>query len=251
MIFFVIALLATTIGGIAGMGGGVIIKPALDFLGGDIETIAVLSSVTVLSMTIVSVIKQARMKFKFDRQLVFLAVSALVGGIAGNQLFLFATDGWSDKTVNLVQIILSVILLVFSLLKDILGKGRFNKAAAFIIAGFTLGAVSTFVGIGGGPINVAVLIVFFGFDVKKAAIGSIFMIMFAQAMNVITMLATGEMFVHDLTALWYMVPAAIIGGFAGSVLSKRLHLKHVNIVFNVSVGCVIALNVYNLIRLFV
>ena len=192
-------------------------------------------------MTVVSIIKQARMKFKFDRQLLFLALSALVGGAAGNQLFVFAVGGWSDVTVNMVQIIISVVLLVFALLKDILGKKRFSSPFVFILAGFLLGAVSTFVGIGGGPINVAVLVVFFSFDIKKAAIGSIFMIMFAQAVNVITMMATGEMFTHDLTALWYMVPAAVIGGFLGAVLCRRLHLKHVNFIFNIAVIFVIAL----------
>ena len=53
MIYFIIVLLATTIGGIAGMGGGVIIKPALDFMGVDIAVAAVLAAVTVLAMTVV------------------------------------------------------------------------------------------------------------------------------------------------------------------------------------------------------
>ncbi len=253
MIFFIITFIATTIGGIAGMGGGVIIKPALDFLGVDLETAAVLCAVTVLTMTIVSVIKQARMKFKFDKQLLMLALSALVGGAAGNQLFIFSISGWSDRTVNMIQIIISVVLLLFALLKDVLGKSKFKSPAAYILAGFLLGAVSTFVGIGGGPINVAVLVVFFGFDVKKAAIGSIFMIMFAQAVNVVTMMITGDMFEQGigLNALWYMVPAAVIGGFLGSVLNRKLHLKHVNIIFSVAVILVIALNIYNFINLFV
>ncbi len=253
MIFFIIAFIATVVGGIAGMGGGVIIKPALDFLSVDLETVAVLSAVTVLAMTIVSVIKQARMKFKFDKQLLMLAFSALAGGAVGNQLFIVAVNGWSDKTVNVVQIIISVVLLLFALLKDVFSKSSFKSPAAFISAGLLLGAVSTFVGIGGGPINVAVLVVFFSFDVKKAAIGSIFMIMFAQAVNVITMMITGDMFAQGdgLNALWYMVPAAVIGGFLGAVLNKKLHLKHVNIIFSAAVIFVIALNIYNFINLFV
>lgn len=251
MIFFFIVLIATTVGGIAGMGGGVIIKPALDSLGGDLAAIAVLSSVTVLTMCVVSILKQARMKFKIDRQLVVLACSALLGGAVGNQFFYAAMENWSDSIVNTAQIIISIILLLFALLKDFFGKTRFKNTAAFIAAGFLLGAVSTFVGIGGGPINVAVLVVFFGFDVKRAAVNSIFMIMFAQVINVTSMLISGEMLVVDLTPLWYMVPAAIVGGFLGALLNKNLHLKHINVIFSIAVSGVIALNVYNLAKLFV
>ncbi len=54
-LYFLVAILATTIGSLAGIGGGVIIKPAMDFLGHyDLPTISVISSITVLSMAIVS-----------------------------------------------------------------------------------------------------------------------------------------------------------------------------------------------------
>jgi len=231
------------------MGGGVLIKPVLDLMGGDIAVIAVLSAVTVLTMALVSIVRQSRIGFKIDKSLIFLAVSALVGGVAGNLLFSFANSAMSDESLNMAQIIISIVLLVFALLKDVVGKTKFTKPIAFIITGFLLGAVSTFVGIGGGPINVAILVVFFGFGVKKAAVASIFMIMFAQFVNVVTMMIQGDMFRFDLSALWYMVPAAIIGGFVGAWFSKKLHSKHVNVIFVVAVCCIIALNVYNLVNL--
>lgn len=48
-----------------GMGGGVIIKPAMDFIGTyNAQTIGVISSITVFSMSIVSIIKQIQLKLK-------------------------------------------------------------------------------------------------------------------------------------------------------------------------------------------
>lgn len=249
MIYFLIALLATTIGGVAGMGGGLIIKPMLDLLGDDISIVAVLSSVTVLSMCVVSVIKRTRVGFKIDKQMIFLTGGALVGGVLGNLLFNFALTRVSDETVNILQIVIVLVLMIFALFKDFFGKANFKHPAAFIIAGLLLGAVSTFVGIGGGPKNVAVLVVFFGFDIKRAAITSLFIIMFAQLVNVITMMAKGDVFQYDLSALWFMVPAAIIGGLIGAFISKKLKAKHVNFVFVVVVCGIIALNVYNLVTL--
>ncbi|MBT3318983.1 MAG: sulfite exporter TauE/SafE family protein [Clostridia bacterium] len=247
MIYFIIVLLATTIGGIAGMGGGVIIKPALDFMGVDIAVAAVLAAVTVLAMTVVSIVMHSRSKFRIDRDMVLLAAAALVGGVAGNQLFSWAISAWSDAGVNMVQIIVSIVLLVFALLKDVVKKTKFTKPTAFIVAGLLLGAVSTFVGIGGGPINVAVLVVFFGFAVKRAVVASIFIIMAAQFVNVVTMMIQGDMFGYDLTPLWFMVPAAIIGGLVGALLSKKMKDEYVNVIFFTAVSLIILLNVHNLV----
>ena len=47
IIYFLVGIIATTIGAISGIGGGVIIKPVLDTLGNyDISTISILSSFT-------------------------------------------------------------------------------------------------------------------------------------------------------------------------------------------------------------
>ncbi|MBQ2105458.1 MAG: sulfite exporter TauE/SafE family protein, partial [Lachnospiraceae bacterium] len=57
VLVFAICFLASVIGAICGIGGGVIIKPALDAFGiMDVSTISFLSGCTVLSMTTYSVI---------------------------------------------------------------------------------------------------------------------------------------------------------------------------------------------------
>lgn len=55
LIYFIIGLIATLIGSLAGLGGGIIIKPMLDLLGHfDVATITILSAATVFAMSIVS-----------------------------------------------------------------------------------------------------------------------------------------------------------------------------------------------------
>ena len=54
MIFicFLISFIASTVGAICGVGGGVIIKPVLDLFGvASVSTVSFLSGCTVLSMT--------------------------------------------------------------------------------------------------------------------------------------------------------------------------------------------------------
>ena len=52
VIYFLLALFATTVGSLTGMGGGVIIKPLMDVLGDyDVQTIGITSSITVFSVS--------------------------------------------------------------------------------------------------------------------------------------------------------------------------------------------------------
>ena len=84
-VYFLIALFATTAGAMTGMGGGVIIKPLLDLLGGyDTATIGVLSSLTVLIMSLVSVAKQMLKKTEIVPGIaVPLALGSVAGGKSG------------------------------------------------------------------------------------------------------------------------------------------------------------------------
>src|SRR5690625_6928452 len=66
-IYFVIGLFASAFGALAGLGGGVIIKPVLDLLGYyDVGTIGVLSAATVLSMTCVSLLSSIKTDIKIN-----------------------------------------------------------------------------------------------------------------------------------------------------------------------------------------
>ena len=89
-ICFLVAFGACIIGKICGMGGGVIIKPALDALGiMQVTEINFLSGCTVLGMTCWSVGKSmVRHESQIDLSISTpLAIGAAVGGMAGKQLF--------------------------------------------------------------------------------------------------------------------------------------------------------------------
>ena len=76
MLHIVVAFLASVIGAICGIGGGVIIKPVLDMLSNDgASTINFMSGCTVLAMSLYSVGKElVSKKSTFDYQLVLQLV---------------------------------------------------------------------------------------------------------------------------------------------------------------------------------
>lgn len=85
VIYFLIAITATTVGSLTGMGGGVIIKPLMDIMRDfSVETIGVLSSVTVFCMSLVSIGKQMAVKTPIPfRIAVPLATGPVSGGYLG------------------------------------------------------------------------------------------------------------------------------------------------------------------------
>ncbi|WP_062532042.1 hypothetical protein [Jeotgalibaca dankookensis] len=65
VLYFVVVLLSNTIGALSGIGGGVIIKPALDAVGAhDLTNISFFSGVAVFVMAVVSLFDQFKSGFK-------------------------------------------------------------------------------------------------------------------------------------------------------------------------------------------
>ena len=87
---FAVCLCASTIGGICGIGGGVVIKPLLDATGiMSVSTVSFLSGLTVLAMAMISVYKNRKTNELDTRRSIPLGIGAAVGGLAGKQIFDF------------------------------------------------------------------------------------------------------------------------------------------------------------------
>ena len=164
MLYLFIALIASIIGALSGLGGGVIIKPILDAIGHyDITTINLLSSFTVLSMAIASTMRHYQAKTIFDQSMTpLLVIGSIIGAMLGDSLFTKAIEyANSPHQVKQLQNILLLALLVIVLLYI----NYFNKKYQFhiknrafmLLIGLSLGFISTLLGIGGGPINIRAL----------------------------------------------------------------------------------------------
>lgn len=254
IVYFLTAFLATVIGSMVGLGGGVIIKPVLDSLGHfDVSTIGVLSSFTVFAMAIVSVAKQTRNKISMDlKQTGVLATGAVVGGIVGqNILGIIIQSVSSSGTVKIAQnailAILSLFVIYYMSNKDKFKQYQIHNVVGVASVGVVLGALASFLGIGGGPINIALLTIFFSMEAKQATLNSIFIILFSQASTLVTIGLDPGFGVYDLSMLWVMIPGGIIGGFMGSHFNKKFSNEKIVKVFNLVVILVILLNIWNII----
>ena len=168
LVFLIVCFGASIVGAICGIGGGVIIKPVLDSFGVlDVTAISFLSGCTVLSMTTYSVLKNkisgeshVTMKTGFP-----LAIGAAVGGLIGKWLFSYVKSLSSDPNkVGAVQALCLLIVtlgtLIYTIYKAKIKTYEVDSAIVCVLIGIFLGIMSSFLGIGGGPINLVVLFFF-------------------------------------------------------------------------------------------
>lgn len=243
-----VVLISTILGSLAGLGGGVIIKPFLDVLGfHDILTISFYSSCAVFTMALFSTLKNNKSK-SVDKYFTYcMCCGSVAGGYFGNQLFNLYNSVFIN--VKVIQSIISIMLLISILILtyiNIYFNMKINKLSGFV-CGMILGTLSSFLGVGGGPYNVALLINFFGFDIKKAAQYSIVIILFTQVSNLFTTLYNYKINIFDLSFLWVIIPSAIVGGKIGLKIREVIKERYVKIIYIITVLFVIALNIINLI----
>ena len=255
IIYFAAALLATALGGMTGMGGGVIIKPVLDMLGHfDVASISLLSSATVFVMSAVSLLKQQKSPDKPSVSMVVpLAAGAAAGGILGNMLLntLISSNADTSRITvrqNITLAALVLAILVYMQLKHKLPSPGLSGIAPSALTGLFLGAVSSFLGIGGGPINVSAIIYIFGLTTKSAAICSLLIILFSQSARLLTTALGGGFGSYDLSMLPVMLAGAVIGGYIGGVILGRVSAKTADTLFNSAQAVVLCMCAVNIVR---
>lgn len=252
--YTLIVFVATTLGASAGIGGGIIIKPAFDLLNQDeLNIISFLSANAVFFMALYSSVKRLRGKAeKFDKPiLLIIALSSIVGGFVGNEVFYYLFDYIDSNNLKSIQSIALCVIVVFLITyftcyKKFKSLHLKSKLMMFII-GFVLGFVSSFLSIGGGPLNVALYTLLFGFSLKLSVAYSIATIFFAQGTQLLNILLTQDISTYPLSYLLAIVPTAIAGGIVGQCIYKRLNDRAISIILSATMLVVLCMNVSNLI----
>lgn len=256
VIFLSVSFFASIIGAICGIGGGVIIKPVLDAFGVlSVSTISFLSGCTVLSMSCYSVVKSKISKeSSIDMKTgTPLAIGAAIGGLVGKEMFSYVSKMFENaNTVGAVQAICLIVItlgtLIYTIKKEQINTMKLENLVVCLIIGAVLGIMSSFLGIGGGPINLVVLYFFFSMSSKVAAQNSLYIILFSQAASFFKTVLDGSMPEFELSLLVGMVLCGILGGVAGRMINKKIDEKTVDRLFIGLMVVIILINVYNMFK---
>ena len=259
-IFYIgIVFLICTVCAVAGIGGGVIIKPLFDAISPyDSVAVSMISLFAVLSMSASGVIRHLRMKTAFDKlRALRIAAGSMLGGIAGQLLFGLFKRAFPDPTVKLIQnsllFMLLIAVLVYTLVSGKRGeKERSPHILVEIPAVFLTGMAAAFVGIGGGPINICLVCVLYGISVRAAAVYSLLMIVFSQSAKLVTCAVDGTLAKVE-PRLWLLIAgialAGIAGGIVGSYFNKKLNAVTVSRIYLAVLIVIIGIILYNVLHL--
>ncbi|MBI1721828.1 Sulfite exporter TauE/SafE [Lactobacillus crispatus] len=257
LILFVVGIIASIIGALTGVGGGIVLKTFYDLVNaGGVLAIGFYSTVLVFTMCIVSVLKQIKSGFSFDWPfLISISVGSIFGGYIGNSLLNYAAKYIPENTTKLIQSVILLITLIFLTIftnkssKYRQKEANFNWFAAFWL-GLFLGAISIFLAIGGGPLNVSLLVIIFHFTMKQSSIYSIATVFFSQITKIISIIATGQFMKFDPVMIPLLMLAGIIGGYIGTVWNQKISsakLEQLYTYFMIALVLITGFNVYRFI----
>ena len=256
-VIFIIALFASSLGAVGGFGGGVIIKPAIDATGIlPVSSVSFLSGCTALAMAISSLIQQRHNEIELRyRTTTPLAIGAVVGGLAGKRLFeyILATSQseyflGAVQAISLALITLGVLLYIFN--KHRIKSDSVENAFSCICIGGLLGSISSFLGIGGGTSNMAILFFCFSMDAKTAAKNSLYIIIFSQAASIATAIFTNSVPPFQWLSLTLMIFGGISGAILGSHIAKKISNKSVELILKALLITMILVNSVNAVKFF-
>ncbi|MBJ8349646.1 sulfite exporter TauE/SafE family protein [Streptococcus zalophi] len=253
LIYILIVLFATTVGATTGLGGGIIIKPLLDVVGfHSVDEIGFFSSVAVFSMCVISLYKQLRRKTEFNKNIVYsLSFGSVIGGFLGEYAFQFIFNIWNNQQVKAVQasVLLITLLVIFyyTLVSNRIKSLQVKSKIGSVLIGLFLGMISVFLGIGGGPLNVSMLMFCFSFPIREAAFYSLATIFFSQLSKLGISVLGGSFITYDLKMIPFLIITAIIGGLIGTKLNQSLSIKRIEQLYSLLIIFLILLSAYNVI----
>lgn len=251
LFIFAVCLAASTIGGVCGIGGGIVIKPVLDLTGVmGVSAASFLSGLTVLSMSAISVVKNRNSNELQPKISLPLGLGAAVGGVLGKQLFdIIKQSAHNDRVVSFVQAVLlgAMVLgtLAYVCVKARITTRRVKHPALSSGIGLALGLCSSFLGVGGGPMNLAVMHYCFSMGTKEAAANSLLVILLSQSANALLTLVRGTVPAFGWLTLGVMVLAGVLGGLISARLHKKLSVKTTDTLFKLLLAVIFFICVYN------
>jgi uncharacterized protein len=217
LFFLIIGLMAGILGSMIGVGGGIIISPALTFLGLTPPQVASTSLFAVSSTSVSSTIASARSN-KIQYMLgIKMAVLSIPGAIIGSYLSTSIDPGYFKVLLAIILIATGIYLM---LRKSIINGSSFSLESfwvkvLFFSATFVAGIMSSLFGIGGGVIFVPLLIMIIGLTMHLAAPTSQFVLMITSIVGLTA---------HIILGNPVYLPAILlsVGAFGGAQIGSRL-----------------------------
>ncbi|MCS7461788.1 sulfite exporter TauE/SafE family protein [Paenibacillus doosanensis] len=239
-----VGLLSATFGSLVGLGGGVIIVPALVYLGpwfiGQHISVAtaVGTSLAVLIFTAfsstITFYKQKRVDFR-SGWLYFITCGP--GAMLGSYTTQLVNAQSFQLIFGLFMLVMASLLVARDYIKPLQvnwsiqrtftdAQGKRHEYGYGIVPALAIGLIVGFIsglfGIGGGSLFVPAMVILFRYPAHVATATSMFVIFLSSIMGSVTHLSLGEI---DGWMVLGLAPSALVGGWLGAKIAGKLSGK--------------------------
>lgn len=255
LFLFLTSLIASIIGSISGIGGGILIKPIFDTMNlFSINTVNFLSGCTVLTMATVSLLGNKKNLASIEyKTSALIGIGAVLGGVLGNKLFNFSLKMFENEIVlhviqSICLLLITITVFLFFRFYLVITPKKEKSPILSVIVGISLGSVSSFLGIGGGPLNIACLYYFFLMSGKAATLNSPIIIFVSQLSSLFISIVAHKVPDFDLNILFLMVFGGVLGALIGTKVIHKITDNQVKSFFYYVLIIIAIVNSWNIVR---
>ena len=247
---FFIVIFANIIGSFSGMGGGIIIKPLVSILCHlSLPTVIFYSNLSVLVMCVTSLSYSfVKKTTHYDKTVWPIAAGSFVGGLIGTVVLSYVMQ-FNHDFVQDIQIIVTIITIICAMFYQWKGhpvKHCWISPYRILLLGFIMGFFSVILGIGGGPINVWLLMMLMNFSLKQATSYSLISVVVSVSIRLCHDFLYLYTIPHEWVTMGVFMVSAFIGAIIGFFIKKRLSNTHFKTLYLSTLTLVVIINIINL-----
>ncbi|MDT7904534.1 MAG: sulfite exporter TauE/SafE family protein [Candidatus Caldipriscus sp.] len=236
MILFLVGFVGGFLGSMLGLGGGIIVVPALNILGFNIKTavaISIFSTIAVWSSASEKYIRSNMVDFKIS---VFLGSATTLGAILGSRSLVYLPE----KVIVLIFVPFAILIIYSNLVGYRSGHSRsvitFKRLLFSYIFMVLSGFASAIMGIGAGIFKVFAMDRILNMPYKVSTATSVFLIGITTSSSALYYLKSLS---FDPSYASFVSFGSLIGGFLGSRVMIRLPERVLRFLFSFVVSLLV------------
>ncbi|MEQ8768407.1 MAG: sulfite exporter TauE/SafE family protein [Planctomycetota bacterium] len=209
--------------GLMGSGGSILTVPVLTLVLGQDEKVAIAGSLAIVGgISLFAGLPYARRRLVDYRSLIFFGLPGMGGSYLGATLAKFVSGPVQLAVFAALMLVAGVMMIRPPKLSEEAVKPR--AVWKIMIDGVVVGAITGFVGVGGGFMIVPALVLLGGLPMSRAVGTSLFIIALKSASGFVKYLDVLDEL--GLALDWHIIgmftAVGIVGSFAGSAFSKKV-----------------------------
>ncbi len=241
MIFELIAvgISVGAMSGFFGIGGGIILVPALMLLGFDIKDAIGISIVQMVFSSLYGSYLNHKKGSLIIGEGVFVGLGGFIGGYIGG----YVTHMVSDTLLQYLffgLVSFSLFRLIFSRVHDDESVTKTVSRLLLFVIGVVIGIFSITLGIGGSIVLTPLLVGLLHYPIKKAVSAGLFFVVFSSISGLISRLSTGTIdFHHGLFVAFASLAGVALGIWLKDHVTSKNHKTALLVLYLFTLGMLI------------